>query len=163
MHLDHVSYQEAQLLRDRGYSSYSIEELLTDPEPQFFEVSESQVIEKLKLLRKYGYVWNEKLCAGAAKHIRQRVLQWLKYHGCPWDVETCTSAVQGISLKALKYAHENGCEWDKHTFAHCLEYGGLSSKVNEIPTEPLWGFSEIFEYLVENDCPRPRMSDWKIH
>ncbi|GFH47597.1 hypothetical protein CTEN210_04072 [Chaetoceros tenuissimus] len=154
---DHVSYQEARLSED-----YSIEELLTDPEPQFFKVSELQVIEKLKLLRKYGYVWNEKLCAGAAQHSRLRVLQWLKYHGCPWDVETCTSAVKGINLKALKYAHENGCEWDKHTFAHCLEYGGLSSKVNEIPTEPLWGFSEIFEYLIENDCPRPRMSDWKI-
>jgi hypothetical protein len=49
----------------------------------------SEVIQKLKLLRKYGYSWNENVCAMAAANDHMRILQWLKHMGCPWDAKTC--------------------------------------------------------------------------
>lgn len=42
------------------------------------ESNDQCIIEKLKLLRKYGYKLNENTSAEAAKKGRLRVLQWLQ-------------------------------------------------------------------------------------
>jgi len=125
-------------------------------------VPDSVIIEKLILLQKYEYQWTARFCRMATEFGNLKLLQWLKYHGCPWDVETCNSAVKGRNLKALKYAHKNGCEWNKYTFAYCMERFGLENEIDKIPTKPISGMEEIYDYLVGNGCPRPETRDWRI-
>ncbi|GFH47594.1 hypothetical protein CTEN210_04069 [Chaetoceros tenuissimus] len=45
----------------------------------FQSSNDYHIIEKLKLLCKYGYKWNENIIAEAAEQGRLRVLQWLQY------------------------------------------------------------------------------------
>ncbi|GFH49922.1 hypothetical protein CTEN210_06398 [Chaetoceros tenuissimus] len=123
----------------------------------------SEVIQKLKLLRKYGYSWNENVCATAAANDHMRILQWLKHMGCPWDAKTCEHAVKNGNLKMLKYAHENGCDLSKEAYAYCFNHHhGLDGYFDKIPTNPESSHIEILEYLKENDCPVPNDDEWKL-
>ncbi|GFH47646.1 hypothetical protein CTEN210_04121 [Chaetoceros tenuissimus] len=67
-------------------------------------LNDSQIIEKLKLLHKYGYEWNANTTQEAAKQGRLSVLQWLRYIGCELDVESCIAAVRSHkNTDVLKY------------------------------------------------------------
>ncbi|GFH47643.1 hypothetical protein CTEN210_04118 [Chaetoceros tenuissimus] len=73
-------------------------------------LNDSQVIEKLKLLRKYGYEWNTNTTLEAARQGRLQVLQWLRFVGCALDVESCTASactapfvVRSENTEVLKY------------------------------------------------------------
>ena len=112
----------------------------------FLRSSDSLVIEKLKLLRKYGYEWNAQTSAHAAKKHQLLVLQWLHHMKCPMDEDTCTAAVISGNIETLKYAHEvAGCGLSKAACANCFcRVNGLDST-----------FTEIQEYLKKNDCPIP--------
>ncbi|GFH47591.1 hypothetical protein CTEN210_04066 [Chaetoceros tenuissimus] len=117
--------------------------------------SDSCLIKKLRLLRKYGHEWNESFCAWAAGIGNLNVLRWLRFHGCSWDARTCTEAASRRSLRILEYAHENGCEWDESTFAPCVTHLH-SSETMKWSTVPRKKCKEIVEYLLEHNCPRPK-------
>ncbi|GFH53304.1 hypothetical protein CTEN210_09780 [Chaetoceros tenuissimus] len=118
----------------------------------------------LKLFQEYGYELNERTCALAARYGDIQLLRWLKYKGYPWDEETCIQAVLFNCYEALVYAHGNGCVWTKRTFAMCfdLENGlGLAGTYVQIPTQHECS-DEIFNYILEQNCPQPDPSDWQI-
>ena len=118
----------------------------------------------LKLFRENGYVFTEGTCALAVKYGDVQLLRWLKYKGCPWDEETCIQAILFNRYEALVYAHENGCTWTKRTYATCfdLENGlGLTGIYAQIPTQHECS-DEIFNYILEQNCPQPDPSDWQI-
>lgn len=120
----------------------------------------SLIIEKLQLLRKYGYEWTANLCAQAARRGNLRILQWLRHNGCSWNAKTCAGAVLSCNIEMLKYAHENGCEWDKETYANC--FAVYDGSYYPEPTEKivLRECRDILEYLKKNNCPKPEDSDW---
>ncbi|GFH47599.1 hypothetical protein CTEN210_04074 [Chaetoceros tenuissimus] len=120
--------------------------------------STAGLVEKLRLLQKYGHEWNASVTAIAADSGNLQVLKWLHFRGCPWDARTCNAAIRNNNLEMLKYAHENGCEWTKNTYAHCFEYMGL--QYGKISTKPISKLKKILKYLEDNDCPRPEESDW---
>ncbi|GFH47593.1 hypothetical protein CTEN210_04068 [Chaetoceros tenuissimus] len=123
----------------------------------FKSSSDSVMITKLRLLRKYGYELNESFCAWAAERGILSVLRWLRFHGCPWDARTCTSAVAGRNMNILEYAHKNGCEWDESTFRFCFKYCiNYESGIRITKYLPVRNYKEIVEYLLEHDCPRPQ-------
>ncbi|GFH47592.1 hypothetical protein CTEN210_04067 [Chaetoceros tenuissimus] len=111
-----------------------IEEFLRD-EPQHnvndvFEAalanktsSDAFMMEKFKLLHKYGYKWNARTMSEAAKQGRLRVMQWLRKMGCPMNAfDTCIAAVEESKNKAvMKYAHEvAGCKLSEGEYKHCF-------------------------------------------
>lgn len=51
----------------------------------FGRANEDYIIEKLKLLRRYGYEWNAETIFQARQEGQYRVVQWLEYMGCPTD------------------------------------------------------------------------------
>jgi hypothetical protein len=121
--------------------------------------STAGLVEKLRLLQKYGHEWNASITAIAADSGNLQVLKWLHFRGCPWDARTCNAAVRNNNLEMLKYAHENGCKWTKNTYAHCFEYMGLHyGKITS--TKPIPELKNILKYLEDHDCPRPEESDW---
>ncbi|GFH47641.1 hypothetical protein CTEN210_04116 [Chaetoceros tenuissimus] len=63
----------------------------------------SQIIEKLKLLREYGYRWTANTTLEAAKQGRLQVLQWLRYVGCAFNVDSCIAVVKSENIDILKY------------------------------------------------------------
>ncbi len=127
------------------------------------ESNDHHIIDKLKLLHKYGYKWNENTCAEAAAQGRLRVLQFLQYLGCPMDTKTCTCAVQAGKIEILKYAHEvAGCCLNKEAYAFCFGWLGLDTKYDSIPTRVRDSHVKILKYLKENECPRPAKSEWNI-
>ncbi|GFH47596.1 hypothetical protein CTEN210_04071 [Chaetoceros tenuissimus] len=130
----------------------------------FQSTNDHCIIEKLKLLRKYGYKWNENTSAEAAKRGQLRVLQWLQYLGCPMDTKTCAGAVQAGEIDILKYAHKvAGCGLSKEAYAFCFDWLGLDNNYASIPTSVRDSHVKILKYLEENKCPRPAKSDWNIH
>ncbi|GFH47645.1 hypothetical protein CTEN210_04120 [Chaetoceros tenuissimus] len=65
---------------------------------------DSKVIDKLKLLHRYGYRWDANTTLEAAKQGRLQVLQWLRYIGCDLDVDSCIAAVRSKkNTDVLKY------------------------------------------------------------
>ncbi|GFH47633.1 hypothetical protein CTEN210_04108 [Chaetoceros tenuissimus] len=129
--------------------------------------SESLIIEKLKLLRKYGYEWNVDTSTEAVKHHRFLVLRWLKFMGCPMDADTCTAAVKSCNIEILKYAHEvAGCALSKEAYAYCFNDTGLKQRRRHrrsIPTTVRDSHRELLKYLEKNDCPKPDKSDWTVY
>ncbi|GFH47630.1 hypothetical protein CTEN210_04105 [Chaetoceros tenuissimus] len=51
----------------------------------FRRANEDYIIEKLKLLSRYGYEWNAETIFQARRGGQYRVVQWLEYMGCPMD------------------------------------------------------------------------------
>lgn len=117
--------------------------------------SDSCLIKKLRLLRKYGHEWNENFCAWAAGIGNLNVLRWLRFYGCPWDARTCSSAARRRSLSILEYAHKNGCQWDESSFEPCVTcvHSSITMKWSTVPRK---NWKEIVEYLLKHDCPRPK-------
>ncbi|GFH47634.1 hypothetical protein CTEN210_04109 [Chaetoceros tenuissimus] len=132
--------------------------------------SDSLIIEKLKLLRKYGYEWNAETFIENVKHGRLLVLQWLRLMGCSiYEDEDedilCIAAVERGSIEILKYMHEVvGCRLSKEAYAYCFNFDGLDvAHVSYLPLHVRDSYTEILEYLEDNDCPRPDNSDWRIY
>jgi len=122
--------------------------------------SDSLIIEKLKLFRKYGYQWDAQITALAAEHGRLLALQWLWHIGCPMDESACVGAVRSGNIEILKYAHEvAGCGLNKEAYVYCFGEYGLDQLSSCIPTRVRDSHSEILKYLEKNDCPKPKKSD----
>ncbi|GFH47638.1 hypothetical protein CTEN210_04113 [Chaetoceros tenuissimus] len=114
------------------------------------------VIEKLKLLREYGYQWNTNTSAEAANHNKLRVLQWLRHAGCSMDADTCTAASCKGNIEMLKYAHEvAGCRLSKEAYEYCFAEHGLDEPLTTVRDS----HKKILKYLKKNDCPKPKKSD----
>ncbi|GFH55041.1 hypothetical protein CTEN210_11517 [Chaetoceros tenuissimus] len=156
-----------------------IEEVLRDEEYDFSDASfreetfiaafetdnVSLVIEKLKLLNKYGCQWSASTSRDAAMYGKLRVLQWLRYKGCSLDKDTCTGAVRSGKIEIIKYVHENaGCELSKEAYAFCIHVEGLDAFIlpDRIPRKVRSTHDEILAYLVHRDCPKIEDSDWNV-
>ncbi|GFH47639.1 hypothetical protein CTEN210_04114 [Chaetoceros tenuissimus] len=125
--------------------------------------SDSLIIQKLKLLREYGYEWDAKTTEQAAEHGRLLVLQWLRHLKCPMDESSCAGAVASGNIEILKYTHEvAGCELSKEAYAYCFDEHGLHEPRSHYPTTVRDSHRELLKYLEKNDCPRVQKSDWKI-
>ena len=123
----------------------------------------SCIIEKLKLLRRYGYEWNAQTSAMAAELGKLQVLEWIRYMGYPMDENTCIAAVKSGNIDILRFAYEvAGCELSKEAFAYCFDEYGLCSHGSCIPTVVRNSHVELLKYLEKNDCPKPKMTDWFI-
>lgn len=57
-------------------------------------------------------IWDETLCAFAAKEDSIDCLRYLHENGCPWSAETTFSALMEGNLECLSYAHQHGCPFD---------------------------------------------------
>ena len=126
-----------------------------------FQKSDHHIIEKLKLLRKYGYQWDAETSVQAVLHGRLRVLQWLRFIECPMDRDLCRVAAEEGNIEILKYAHEVvGCELNKEAYAYCFSESGLVVSSSTLKVRK--SHRKIYEYLKTNDCPKPKKSDWKI-
>ncbi|GFH53307.1 hypothetical protein CTEN210_09783 [Chaetoceros tenuissimus] len=117
----------------------------------------------MKLLRSSDYPWHPSACFRAADYNNLRLLRWLRFSGCAWDECVCNIAVINDNLDILRYAHESGCPWTKETYAFCFGNGGLDDEYIEIPTKTdIVRSEEIFQYIEDNNCPKPGPHDWNI-
>lgn len=72
-------------------------------------------------------------------------LQYARENGCPWDKHTCRYAAKYGHLSCLQYARDNGCPWDTSTYK--------AAKASAERLRPTPAPKQIFEYVVENECP----------
>jgi hypothetical protein len=117
----------------------------------------------LKLLQNSGYPSHPSACTQAAINGDLKLLRWLRFNGFPWNESVCNEAVRYDEFAILKYAHENGCPWNKETYAFCFSEDGLETEYDNIPTKnEIECSEEIFQYIEDNNCPKPDPNDWNI-
>ena len=157
------------MLRDEEYdfsdAAFREETFITALNTDTALSNASLIIEKLKLLNKYGCHWNASTSRDAAIYGKLRMLQWLRYKGCSLDKDTCTGAVRSGKIEIMKYVHENaGCELSKEAYAFCFHVEGLDAFIlpDRIPRKVRSTHGEILAYLVHRDCPKIEDSDWNV-
>eukprot|EP00953_Heterococcus_sp_UTEX-ZZ885_P005015 3179-Heterococcus_DN1.PRE.7 len=134
-------------------------------------------LQKVKLLRNLGIVWDAQTPAFAAAaghlHIVQySQCQYSEYPGqivnlankCPWNKTTCEAAAVNGYLDILVWAHENGCKWDNKTFTKAAEGGHKHICEYLLAERCPWsydareaasreGHTELLQWLIEHGCP----------
>jgi hypothetical protein len=70
-------------------------------------------IENLKLLRQYGFEWDENTFTNAAALGDLDIVKWLKENNCPWSEETTYQAGFTDNMEVLEWLIDNKCPYDR--------------------------------------------------
>lgn len=79
------------------------------------------------LLVDAGLVFDERVCAAAARGNQLVALQWLRANDCPWDETTMSEAAGAGALEALRWAGGQGCPWDERCCEEAVRSGQLEA------------------------------------
>ena len=59
------------------------------------------------------FIINEDACIGIVRHNRLDILKKVKKYGCVWDYRVCELAMKCGYINIVRWLHNNGCEWRK--------------------------------------------------
>ncbi len=93
--------------------------------------------EKLELLQKSKFAFDEQTFIEAATRSDLDTLRWLHAQGCPWSECTYSMLASRGDIKMLEWAREKGCPWNSDTYVHAASKGHM----------------HVIDWAYSNGCP----------
>ena len=82
-----------------------------DYKKRFAIAAQNGELNKIKLLRKYGFIWDEETFMRAAEYGDLENMKWLYANGCPWHKATFTAATKSKNLENMLWLRDNRCPY----------------------------------------------------